>query len=65
MAHRLTDFVPVQLPAEPPENGQCQEAESPKLNVFSGIRLQELVNRVTRFEPKPQDIGPREGYYSS
>ena len=52
MADRLTYFMPVELPAKPPENGEGQAAERPKLYVFSRIRLQELVNRVTRYEPK-------------
>ena len=52
MADRLTYFMPVELPAKPPENRQGQEAECSKLYVFSRIRLQELVNRVTRYEPK-------------
>lgn len=48
MAHCLPHFVPVQLSAKPPENGQSQEAERPKLYIFSSIRLQELLNRATR-----------------
>ena len=65
MAYRLAHFVPVKLPAKPPEDGQRQKAKRPKLNVFSRNWLQELVNRLTRQETKPQDIGSGEGYYSS
>ena len=57
MANRLTYFVPVELPAKPPENRQGQEAEDSKLYVFSRIRLQELVNRVTRYDLNHKILG--------
>ena len=64
VADSLADFLPVQFPAKPPENGQRQQQSVPNSTYFrvTDFRISKLLDSSGN---QTQDIGPREGYYSS